>query len=164
VLLFLYLLGCRSAETHSYSTRGAFVIDKPDAVKEYFAQNNWNFPFQMDSLQPLRFGEHPDSLQILADSSKFQSGRMNLFVSAVKYFISLGIDSSCAYRFSNASVYGVDGSIHYRLGVQTYKNNRDPKAGCECAEIDSGRVHGYRCLMQFKIVSWDSLIYEGCVD
>jgi hypothetical protein len=157
------LIGCQSADSPEHHDSLAFVIQKPNAVKEYFAQNKWNFPFQMDSLLPIRFGEYPDSPQVFVDSGKIQVQRTMLFAKAVKYFTHQGIDSTCGHRFSSPSMYRHAGTVYYRLFVQKYKNNRNPKAGCECAELDSGRVFGYQCLMQFKILK-DSLLYEGCMD
>lgn len=159
-----YLMGCQSVEGPAHHYSNTFVVDKPNAVKEYFAKNKWNFPFQIDSLLPIRFGENLDAPQLFADTGKIQAHRTILFAKAVKYFSSEGIDTACGYRFFSPTMYRNEGTMYYSLSVQKFKNNTNPKAGCECVELDSGRVFGYRCLMQFIILPRDSLSYEGCMD
>jgi hypothetical protein len=162
--MFFLLTECQPVEKPVNHSSLAFIIDKPNSVKEYFAQNKWNFPFQVDSTQPIWFGEFSDSIQIFADSNNIQAHRGVLFSRAVKFFINQGIDSLCGYRFGEPSMYRHTDSVYYRLSVEKYKNNRNPNAGCECAVLDSGRIHGYSCFAEFKVAGKDSLIFERCDD
>ncbi|MBL7691850.1 MAG: hypothetical protein JNM41_09660 [Flavipsychrobacter sp.] len=158
------IIGCQSSDSIVHRNPFTSIVDKPNAVKDYFAQNNWNFPFQVDSLLPIQFGEFPDSPQVFADSMQMQVKRVTLFAKAIKHFTNQGIDSTCGYHFSNPSIFRKARATYYRIFLQKYKNNRDPKADCECAQLDSGRVHAYRFLMQFKMLQNDSLLFESWMD